>query len=77
MKSLVYADHLTPEEFEEGWDAVIQEYKLEDNDWLIDMYNIRKEWIPAYFYDLEMVGLLRTTSRSESSNFYFQHFQQS
>ncbi|KAK1359315.1 hypothetical protein POM88_043789 [Heracleum sosnowskyi] len=77
MKSFVWADHLSIEEFEEGWKSVIEEYDLADNDWLIEMYDLRKEWIPAYFNNVEMAGLLRTTSRSESSNFYFQHFQQS
>lgn len=41
------------------------------------MYDMRAEWIPAYFSDIEMAGLLRTTSRSESSNFFFQNFHES
>ncbi|KAK1400557.1 hypothetical protein POM88_000162 [Heracleum sosnowskyi] len=77
MKSFVWDDHLSIEEFEEGWKSVIEEYDLADNDWLNEMYDLRKEWIPTYFNNVEMTGLLRTTSRSESSNFYFQHFQQS
>lgn len=48
-----------------------------DNDWLTDMHVIRKEWIPAYFNNVAMAGLLRTTSRSGSSNFYFKHFHKS
>lgn len=75
LKSVVYADHFTEEEFEEGWKSVMEDYKLEDNAWLKDLYNIRSDWIPAYFNDIPMAGLLRTTSRSESSNNYFQHFQ--
>lgn len=77
IKSVVYSDHLTSTEFEEGWKAVISEYKLENNNWLTDLYNIRDQWIPAYFSDVEMAGLLRTTSRSESSNNFFQHFHES
>ncbi|KAK1383118.1 hypothetical protein POM88_020853 [Heracleum sosnowskyi] len=77
MKSFIWADHLSIEEFEEGWKSVIEDYDLADNDWLNEMYDLRKEWIPAYFNNVEMAGLLRTTSRSESSNFYFQHFLQS
>lgn len=77
MKGVFYADHLTPDEFEEGWKDVIVEHKLESNSWLNDMYDIRNEWIPAYFSGIEMAGLLRTTSRSESSNFFFQHFHKS
>lgn len=77
MKACVWSDYLTPEEFEQNWNAIIEEYQLGDNGWLNDMYTIRKEWIPAYFNDVPMAGLLRTTSRSESSNFYFQHFHKS
>ncbi|KAL9686025.1 hypothetical protein QQ045_023480 [Rhodiola kirilowii] len=32
---------------------------------------IRKFWIPAYFRDIPLGGLLRTTSRSESENSFF------
>lgn len=77
LKSFVYSDHVKPEDFEKFWNAVIAEFKLESNSWLTDMYNIRDQWIPAYFSDIEMAGLLRTTSRSESSNSFFQHFHES
>lgn len=40
------------------------------------MFEIRASWVPAFFNDEPMVGLLRTTSRSESSNFFFNHFVQ-
>lgn len=40
------------------------------------MYEIPSSWILAYFNDDPMSELLRTTSRSESSNFYFNHFVQ-
>lgn len=76
IKNFVWSDHSTPEEFEDGWNQVVDEFDLSDNAWLKDMYNIRAMWIPAYFNDEHMVGLIRTTSRSESSNFYFNHFVQ-
>ncbi|KAK1394950.1 hypothetical protein POM88_014006 [Heracleum sosnowskyi] len=60
--------------FEEGWEAIIKEFKLEGNTWLSDMYAIRSSWIPAYFRDEPMFGVLRTTSRSESENFFFGQF---
>ena len=47
---------------------------MEDNKWLSDMYEIRKSWIPSYFRDNPMFGLMRTTSRSESENFFLGHF---
>lgn len=55
----------------------MSEYKLENNIWLTELFNIRHQWIPAYFSDIEMTGLLRTTSWSEISNFFFQHFHES
>ncbi|XP_074339719.1 protein FAR1-RELATED SEQUENCE 5-like [Apium graveolens] len=63
LKSAVYSDHLTQTEFVERWNDVIVEYKLESNPWLTEMFNKRNEWIPTYFSDIEMAGLLRTTSR--------------
>lgn len=77
MKSVVYSEHFSPIEFEEAWTSVVSKYKLEDNDWLTGLFKIRRNWIPAYFNNIEMAGLLRTTSRSESLNFFFQHFHES
>lgn len=55
----------------------MEQYELQDNAWLNGLYEIRSQWIPAYFNDIPMAGLLRTTSRSESTNSFFQHFQNS
>ena len=38
------------------------------------MYDLRSMWIPSYFKDIFMAGILRTTSRSESENSFFGHF---
>lgn len=73
---VIWADHITPEEFEQGWTDAVEEYELSDNEWLKEMFDMRYFWIPAYFNDEPMVGLLRTTSRSESSNFYFGNYVQ-
>ncbi|XP_074315278.1 protein FAR1-RELATED SEQUENCE 5-like [Silene latifolia] len=34
----------------------------------------REQWIPAYFKDISMSGLMRVTSRSESENSFFDRF---
>lgn len=52
----------------------MEEFNLKENKWLSDMYNIRQRWIPAYFKDVELCGLMRTTSRSESENSFFSNF---
>ena len=74
MKTYIWSSNLEIDEFESGWKAVIGEFKLEDNKWLSDMYDIRKSWIPAYFRDSPMFGLMRTTSRSEVKIFSFHSF---
>ncbi|KAK1389608.1 hypothetical protein POM88_017786 [Heracleum sosnowskyi] len=74
MKNRIWSSNLEIHEFEEGWETIIKEFKLEGNKWLSDMYAIRSSWIPTYFRDGPMFGLLRTTSRSESENFFFGQF---
>lgn len=76
LNKFVWSDHTSPLDFEEGWNEVISDFNLSGNKWLTELYDIRHSWIPAYFNDEPMLGLLRTTSRSESSNFYFNHFVQ-
>ncbi|GJX80746.1 FAR1-related sequence 5-like protein [Tanacetum coccineum] len=69
---LVWNVYIGPEVFEQRWDDMITRYNLHDNKWLSDMYAIRERWVPGYFKDLPMCGLMKTTSRSESSNAFFQ-----
>lgn len=76
LNNFVWSEHCSTEDFERGWTEVITEFGLSENEWLKEMFNLRANWIPAYFNDDPMVGLLRTTSRSESSNFFFNHFVQ-
>nr|XP_043615423.1 protein FAR-RED IMPAIRED RESPONSE 1-like [Erigeron canadensis] len=38
---------------------------------------IRSSWIPTYFIDTSMFGLMRTTPRSKSENAFFSHFTRS
>jgi hypothetical protein len=64
----------TGEEFEMQWNSIIVAYGLQGNEWLANKYAIRESWIPAFFMDIPLAGLLRTTSRSESSNSFFNHF---
>jgi len=64
----------TREEFEMRWNAVIHDFGLESNEWLAYRYQIRESWIPAFFMDISLAGVLRTTSRSESSNSFFNRF---
>ncbi|XP_057545983.1 protein FAR1-RELATED SEQUENCE 5-like [Amaranthus tricolor] len=77
INRLVYNRDNEPHEFEDQWSKMMSDYEhanLRNNDWLNSMYDIREMWVPAYFRDLYMGGLFRTTSRSESENNFFNYF---
>ncbi|XP_019157977.1 PREDICTED: protein FAR1-RELATED SEQUENCE 5-like [Ipomoea nil] len=62
LNSTVWDDTLTIDEFKRKWDTLIKDYQLEEHRWFAQLYEARASWIPAYFNDIEMGGLLRTTS---------------
>ncbi|KAM0832509.1 hypothetical protein ACQ4PT_064853 [Festuca glaucescens] len=64
----------TPAEFESEWNSVISDFSSEDNEWFTKRFSLRESWIPAYFMDISLAGILRTTSRSESANSFFNRF---
>ncbi|KAL9661339.1 hypothetical protein QQ045_026163 [Rhodiola kirilowii] len=71
IKGVIWDDHSDINEFEARWLDLIIKYDLQCNSWLSDMYKLRDSWIPIYFREVTMGGLLRTTSRSESENSFF------
>ena len=56
------------------WKSIITDFQLTGNEWFSTRFLIRESWIPAYFMDIPLAGLLRTTSCSESANSFFNHF---
>lgn len=68
---------MEPKEFEEKWGQLMVDFSLTNDSWFKHMFQIRSYWIPAYFIDVSMFGLMRTTSRSESENAFFSHFTKS
>ncbi|XP_071713608.1 protein FAR1-RELATED SEQUENCE 5-like [Rutidosis leptorrhynchoides] len=72
ISNMVWTDKLDPDEFDRRWFSILHKYNLDDHNWLIDMFNVRQKWIPAYFRDSDMSDLMRTSSRSESENHVFQ-----
>ncbi|XP_074327262.1 protein FAR1-RELATED SEQUENCE 5-like [Apium graveolens] len=67
---------LTPTEFEGRWEQLVEKYDLEDHAWLNDMYAIRTQSIGAYTKQHFSAGMT-TTSRSESTNSFFDEYMQS
>nr|GEZ14075.1 protein FAR1-related sequence 5-like [Tanacetum cinerariifolium] len=73
---LVWNVYITPSVFQERWHALIQKYNLSENKWLSDMYEIRDSWVPGYFSEVPMCGVMKTTSQSKSLNAFFQRYTQ-
>ncbi|KAJ9565625.1 hypothetical protein OSB04_001591 [Centaurea solstitialis] len=74
INRLVWSTHIGPDEFESEWETTLNDFGLEGHEWLNEIYSIRESWILAYYRDDPMSGLMRTTSRSESSHAYFRLF---
>ena len=68
---IVWTDRIEPEVFDEQWNNIMTDFELTEHKWLQDMFELRLNWIPAYFRHEPMSGLMRTTSRSESENHFF------
>ncbi|PWA94512.1 FAR1 DNA binding domain, Zinc finger, SWIM-type, MULE transposase domain, FHY3/FAR1 family [Artemisia annua] len=65
---IVWNDRIEPEEFEDLWERLLVDFDLKSHEWLLDMYNLRHKWIPTYYRNELMSGLMRTSSRFESEN---------
>ncbi|XP_076948871.1 protein FAR1-RELATED SEQUENCE 5-like [Bidens hawaiensis] len=50
------------------------DFQLNDHAWLKDIFQIKDLWIPANYHEENMSGLMRTSSRSESENYFFVKF---
>ncbi|XP_021733079.1 protein FAR1-RELATED SEQUENCE 5-like [Chenopodium quinoa] len=74
LSAVVWDREIDPHVFVDGWNSVMEEFNLVDHEWFAYMFKIKHLWIPAYFRDLFMGGLLRSTSRSEGENSFFCNF---
>ncbi|KAL7608521.1 hypothetical protein Lser_V15G11934 [Lactuca serriola] len=77
FSKLVWDINMKPDVFEVKWGLLMKEFNLEDTRWFKDMFTIRDSWIPGYFSDVPMCGLMKTTSRSESMNSSFNTYSES
>lgn len=77
FSKLVWDINMKPDVFEVKWGLLMKEFNLEDTRWFKDMFTIRDSWIPGYFSDIPMCGLMKTTSRSESMNSFFNTYSES
>ncbi|XP_031095102.1 protein FAR1-RELATED SEQUENCE 5-like [Ipomoea triloba] len=71
LNAIVWDECITIEQFESKWLQIMEDHGLVEHRWLQLMFELRAFWIPTFFRDLPMSGLVRTTSRSESQNSSF------
>ncbi|KAH6760804.1 hypothetical protein C2S51_017753 [Perilla frutescens var. frutescens] len=74
VNKIVWSDVIEPAVFEEKWQEIMSEYGLFDIAWFKSMYDLRYNWIPAYFRNHSLSGLCRTTSISETANSFYGSF---
>ncbi|KAH6782329.1 hypothetical protein C2S51_007622 [Perilla frutescens var. frutescens] len=77
LNSIVWSNCINITDFELIWKEIMVEFGLADDSWFKSLYDIREDWVPAYFRDLLMSGLCRTTSISESVNSFYSRFLRS
>lgn len=68
LNSYVWSELIEPEVFEKGWRSIMIKYGLIGDSWFKTMFEDRHYWVPAFFRDCPMSGLVRTTYISESEN---------
>ncbi|CAA0841466.1 Unknown protein, partial [Striga hermonthica] len=51
QNEMVWDIYMNPEEFEEKWGKLMNDFALTENQWFTTLFHIRNSWIPAYFKD--------------------------
>ena len=53
----VIKNSTSPEEFEHDWKDVIRCANLEENSWIVLMYELKHKWVPTYFSNVFFAGM--------------------
>ncbi|GKD04907.1 FAR1-related sequence 5-like protein, partial [Tanacetum coccineum] len=59
---IIWNMFIRPEEFKDRCNKLMEEFNLVNLKWLSKMYHLRSSWIPAFFVDSPLCGLMMTTS---------------
>ncbi|GJX42033.1 RNA-directed DNA polymerase, eukaryota [Tanacetum coccineum] len=62
-----------PLEFKDRWNKLMEEFNLVNHKWLSKLYRLRSSWIPAFFVDSPLCGLMRSTSRQRHTQEKLDH----
>ncbi|KAL4561793.1 hypothetical protein LXL04_033967 [Taraxacum kok-saghyz] len=63
LNDIVWDDQLSVTAFESEWSSIMDQYDLQSHDWLKRMYNLREEWIPAFFGEM-ITSMIKCMSTS-------------
>ncbi|XP_068655174.1 protein FAR1-RELATED SEQUENCE 6-like [Aristolochia californica] len=74
LKKAVYGS-LRIDEFEETWRKLIEEYGLEDNEWLTSLHEDRHLWVPVFLKDAFWAGMSATQRGDKISPFFYGYIQ--
>ncbi|CAI9262504.1 unnamed protein product [Lactuca saligna] len=77
FSKLVWDINMKPDVIEVKWGLLIKEFNLEETRWFKDKFTKLGSWIPRYFNDIPMCRLIKTTSKSESMNSFFNTYSES
>ena len=66
FKRCVYENY-SVNKFERRWVELLDKYRVNENPWLANLFNIREKWATVYRHDSFCVDMT-TTQRSESMN---------
>ncbi|XP_078154610.1 protein FAR1-RELATED SEQUENCE 5-like [Carex rostrata] len=72
MKNCLYHS-ITTEQFDNEWKRIMKDYKLMEDEWLNNLFDIRQSWIPIYNRTIFYAGM-NTTQRCESIHSFFDSF---
>lgn len=69
LETIIY-DSLKDDEFEARWKILIDRFGLQDNEWMIFLYENRHLWVPAFLKDAFWAGLSTVNHRESPSAFF-------
>ncbi|CAI9298795.1 unnamed protein product [Lactuca saligna] len=71
--SIIWNSKLEPHDFDNVWQSYLDDFNISNNKWMKEMYGLQRRWVPVFFKDIPMPGLMRTTFLSTGQNWSFQN----
>ncbi|CAL1385904.1 unnamed protein product [Linum trigynum] len=63
----------TEEQFDMRWWKMVSRFELQEDEWIRNLYDDRKRWVPTYVGDTFLAGL-SATQRSETINYFLDKY---